>query len=324
MTDRCNLRCTYCMPEENYQWFPQADVLRFEEASRLVDIFARLGVDKLRITGGEPLLRCDLDKLIEILAAKSAIKDLALTTNAVRLKSLLPPLAQAGLGRITVSLDTLRPDRFQSLTRRDDLHRVLDSIHAVGDEGMAAGFKIDTVLMRGVNDDEIFDLLDFSAEVGAEIRFIEYMDVGGATTWTMDKVLSQTELVSRLVQEYGDIEKLAKADSAPASRYRLPDGRIFGIIASTTAPFCGTCDRSRLTADGKWFLCLYARDGVDLKTPLRAGASDDDLIAMITNAWGKRLDRGAEDRLALKNRAAAADADELRNDPHFEMHTRGG
>lgn len=322
VTDRCNLRCQYCMPEDDYLWLPREDLLHFEEIERLVDQFLRLGVDKVRLTGGEPLLRRDLPNLVERLARKPAIRDLAMTTNAVLLKPNVDALKAAGLGRITISLDTLQRDRFVTLARFDELPRVLAGIDSAVDP--FPGFKIDSVVIRGVNDDEMVPLLEFAKARGAEIRFIEYMDVGGATTWSMSQVVSRREMLERLTRHYGAIEAVREESSAPAERYRLPDGTVFGIIASTTEPFCRTCDRSRLTADGVWYLCLYATRGVDLRGPLRGGASDETMRELITSVWHARTDRGAENRLHLRERSPLIPLQALRRDPHLEMHTRGG
>jgi cyclic pyranopterin phosphate synthase len=323
VTDRCNLRCAYCMPEEEYVWLPRDEILHFEEVDRLVDVFIGLGVDKVRLTGGEPLLRRDLPRLIRLLAAKPALRDLAITTNGVLLAEHAQSLKDAGLHRVTVSLDTLRADRFTLLTRRATHAQVLEGLAAVPRAGFT-GTKIDTVVMRGVNDDELADLIEYGRNVPAEVRFIEYMDVGGATRWSMDKVVSRTEMLERLERRYGPIEPVVEKSTAPADRYRLPDGTVFGIIASTTAPFCADCDRSRLTADGLWYLCLYAQHGTDLRGPLRAGAGNDELAALITGRWQVRDDRGAEDRLALRERSPLLEIARLRRDPHLEMHTRGG
>src|SRR5437667_337192 len=219
VTDRCNLRCGYCMPEEEYAWLPRDQILHFEEMSGLVDVFLDLGVDKVRLTGGEPLLRRN----------------------------------------------------------------------------------------------------------PAELRFIEYMDVGGATRWSMDQVVSRAEILEVLAFRYGTIEPLVEPGStAPAERFRLSDGTTFGIIASTTAPFCRSCDRSRLTADGMWYLCLYAVAGVDLRGPLRRGATREELAALITGGWRGRADRGAEERLVARDRGPLMQIGQLKRDPHLEMHTRGG
>ena len=323
VTDRCNLRCAYCMPEEEYAWLPRADILTFEETARLVDAFAELGVDKVRLTGGEPLLRKDLAHLVKMIAAEPRLRDLAITTNGILLGAQAPALRDAGIHRVTVSLDTLKPDRFQALTRRDSFAQVIEGIDTV--RAMAwPGLKIDTVVMRGVNDDELADLLEFARRMSAEIRFIEYMDVGGATRWSMEKVVSRAEMLERLSARYGRIDEIVEESSAPADRFRIDDGLTFGIISSTTAPFCGSCDRSRLTADGQWLLCLYATTGMDLRKPLREGASKEELMALIRSAWTGRRDRGAEERLLLKDRSPLVQITELKAKPHLEMHTRGG
>jgi len=323
VTDRCNLRCQYCMPEEEYVWLPRDDVLSFEEMAQLVDVFADLGVDKVRLTGGEPLLRRDLDHLVRLLADNPRLRDLALTTNGVLLAEQADALRAAGLHRVTVSLDTLSEARFRQLTRRDTHARVLEGIAAVARSGWP-GLKLDTVVMRGVNDDELVDLVEYAGRVGAEVRFIEYMDVGGATHWSMERVVSRREMLERLAGRYGTITPIAEETSAPADRFRLPDGRVFGIISSTTEPFCRACDRSRLTADGLWYLCLYATRGLDLRGVLRAGASREELLSLIRSTWQGRRDRGAEERLALPARRPLIQIGELKRDPHLEMHTRGG
>jgi cyclic pyranopterin phosphate synthase len=323
VTDRCNLRCQYCMPEEEYLWLPREDLLTFEEIQALVDVFADLGVDKVRLTGGEPLLRKDLPTLVSLLAKNPRIHDLAMTTNGVLLSDQAQALYQAGLHRVTVSLDTLHPDRFKRLTRRDSHAKVLQGIDTVRRVGFS-GLKLDTVVMRGTNEDELIDLLDYGKQVGAEVRFIEYMDVGGATQWSLDKVVSRTEILARLESHYGHITPLQGRGSAPAERFRLPEGTTFGIIASTTMPFCQSCDRSRLTADGLWYLCLYAQKGTDLRTPLRGGASRQELKALIAATWQHRRDRGAEERREAGARGVFVRLEGLREDPHLEMHTRGG
>lgn len=326
VTDRCNLRCNYCMPEEEYTWLPRETILTFEEINTLAGLFTELGVDKVRLTGGEPLLRKDLPTLIRMLKANSRITDIALTTNGILLAEEAPVLYEAGLHRVTVSLDTLKPDRFKALTRRDTHQRVLEGIAAVGRAGLK-GLKLDTVAIRGFNDDELVDLIEYGKRVGAEVRFIEYMDVGGATEWSMNKVLSRAAILSGLSKQYGPIEPVREESSAPAQRFALPDGTTFGIIASTTTPFCSTCDRSRLTADGMWFLCLYATKGVDLRQPLRDGVSLEDIKSIILDGWRARRDRGAEQRKELEPfgiRARLVEIERLREDPRLEMHTRGG
>jgi cyclic pyranopterin phosphate synthase len=323
VTDRCNLRCRYCMPEEDYVWLPREELLTFEEITALVGIFSELGVEKVRLTGGEPLLRRDLDLLVRLLAGNPRIKDLALTTNGVLLAEQAWALGAAGLHRVTVSLDTLRPERFKMLTRRDAHAQVLEGIRAARAASFAS-LKIDAVVLRGENEDELVGLVEFGKEVGAEVRFIEYMDVGGATLWSMDKVFSRRDILAALAGRYGHIEPVIEDSSAPAERFLLPDGTVFGIIASTTTPFCRRCDRSRLTADGLWFLCLYALNGTDLRKPLRSGASREEIRSAILSAWQRRNDRGAEERKSLGGRSVLVGVEQLRKDPHLEMHTRGG
>lgn len=322
VTDRCNLRCSYCMPEADYVWLPREDILQFEEIDALVDVFTRLGVDKVRLTGGEPLLRRGVADLVHAIAQRSAVRDLAMTTNGVLLAAHAAALRDAGLHRLTVSLDTLQPARFLELTRSDELDRVLDGIATAAP--LFQGLKIDTVVIRGTNDDELADLIEFGRRHHAEVRFIEYMDVGGATHWSMPRVMSRQEMLQQLGAHYGEATPIVEESSAPAVRYRLPDGTTFGIIASTTEPFCHACDRSRLTADGLWYLCLYASHGTDLRRPLRGGATPEQLAQLIRATWEVRSDRGAEERLASRDRSSLIPLDRLRRDPHLEMHTRGG
>ncbi len=323
VTDRCNLRCRYCMPEDEYVWLPRASILTFEELERVVRVFAGLGVRKVRLTGGEPLLRQDLPALVQLIARIRDIEDLALTTNGLLLAKQAAALRAAGLRRVTVSLDTLRPERMLAFAKSARHADVLAGIRAARDAGFEH-LKLNSVVIRGFNDDELGDLIEFGRAEGAELRFIEYMDVGGATHWSMDQVVSQGDMLAALAQRYGPITPVPGDGRAPAERFRLPDGTTFGIIASVTAPFCRTCDRSRVTADGTWFLCLYAGQGVDLRAPLRGGASDEELAGLIRATWQGRTDRGAEERLGVADRGALYRIDSLRADPHREMHTRGG
>jgi len=309
------------MPEADYVWLPREDLLRFEEIERLTAVFTSLGVDTIRLTGGEPLLRRDLPTLVSALARQPGIRDLALTTNGILLAPLAGELQSAGLHRVTVSLDTLQADRFLALTRSHELPRVLEGIEAAA--RVFGSLKLDAVIIRGTNDDELVPLLEFAAAHRAELRFIEYMDVGGATRWAPGRVVSRREMLDRLSTRYGPIVPIEEATSAPADRFRLPDGRVFGIISSTTEPFCATCDRSRLTADGQWFLCLYGARGLDLRGPLRGGAPDDAIATAIRGVWQVRTDRGAERRLEGGHRDLIP-VKSLRRDPHLEMHTRGG
>ena len=323
VTDRCNLRCQYCMPEPDYVWLPRTDILTFEEIDTLVDIFGKLGVDKVRLTGGEPLLRKDLPDLIALLAQKRSLCDLALTTNGILLADQVTALRAAGLPRLTVSLDTLQADRFKALTRIDSLDAVLRGLEMAVTSGFNS-VKVDTVVIRGVNDDELVPMLEHGRQLGAEIRFIEYMDVGGATRWSLQDVVSRREILHRLSAHYGPIAPVDENTAAPADRFTLPDDTVFGIISSTTEPFCQRCDRSRLTADGQWYRCLYARTGTDLRGAIRAGVTPDDLCQLIATTWQSRDDRGAENRLAAADRSALIPVETLQDEPHLEMHTRGG
>jgi cyclic pyranopterin phosphate synthase len=323
VTDRCNLRCLYCMPEEEYAWLPQQDFLSFDELETLAGVFTSLGVRKIRLTGGEPLLRKDLPSLVARLARNPHITDLALTTNGVLLAEQAEALRRAGLHRVTISLDTLRPERFLRLARRESFSRVQQGIAAAARAGFT-GTKLDAVLIRGYNEDEAAELLEFGQRAGIEVRFLEYMDVPGATAWSIEQVVSRLEILTALSRRFGVIVPLGENGSAPATRYLLPDGTIFGIVASTTTPFCRTCDRARLTADGVLFLCLYATAGINLRQPLRAGASRAEMAARIRGVWGGRRDRGAETRQHTRVRHVFVPVEALRRDPHLEMHTRGG
>jgi cyclic pyranopterin phosphate synthase len=316
VTDRCNLRCQYCMPEENYRWLPRAEILSFEEILQVSALFRELGVHKVRLTGGEPLLRQGLPELVSGLKAQG-FDELAMTTNGVLLAEQAAALRRAGLASLTVSLDTLSPERFRELTRRDALSQVLAGIEAARREGFAP-LKIDTVLIRGLNDAEAPQLLERARAWGAELRFIEYMDVGGATHWNAHKVVTRAELLGRL----GPVESLPGRGSAPAERFRTPSGQVFGIVPSVSTPFCGSCDRMRLTADGHAFLCLYAQQGLDLRTLVRSDPSR--LSQALTDFWNGRTDRGAEQRQRSSERTSFVPIERLRADPLLEMHTRGG
>ena len=330
VTDRCNLRCRYCMPETDYAWLPRESILTFEELTRLTSLFVRLGASKVRLTGGEPLLRHELEVLVRSLRGVPGLTDLALTTNGVLLAPVASDLRAAGLDRVTVSLDTLRPDRLASFARSTRHADIIAGIRAARAAGLGP-VKINSVIVRGFNDDEIIDLLRFARAEGAELRYIEYMDVGGATRWSMADVVSREEILARVAEQFGaavpasgDAPAKSRRDTAPAERHVLPDGTVFGIIASVTAPFCRDCDRSRITADGTWLLCLYADDGIDLREPLRSGASDDEVMEVIRAGWSGRRDRGAELRAASPERGALHSIVSLRADPRREMHTRGG
>lgn len=325
VTDRCNLRCSYCMPEDEYTWLPRASLLSFEEIARLVSIFAQLGAGKIRLTGGEPLLRRDLDQLVGMIKPIAGVREVALTTNAMLLGGMAERLKAAGLDRITASLDTLQPERmaaFARSTRHADVIAGIDAAIVTGFHGL----KLNSVVVRGYNDDEIVALAQFAIDRGIEPRYIEYMDVGGATRWRAADVVSREEIVAALAAEFGPAEPVSRGDDphAPAERFRFANGAVAAVIASTTAPFCRDCDRARVTADGMFFLCLYATDGIDLRGPLRSGATDPELSDLIAAAWTARTDRGAEARLAVGDRGVLVPLQGLRADPRREMHVRGG
>jgi cyclic pyranopterin phosphate synthase len=300
VTDRCNFRCTYCMPREafgpGHPFLPRAALLTFEEITRLARIFTGLGVRKLRLTGGEPLLRHELPELVRMLAAVAGLEDLALTTNGALLGELARPLRTAGLKRLTVSLDTLQPERFQRLS---DTAIPLAQVLAGVEAARAAGFsplKLNCVVQRGVNDDELLDLAAFAREGGHILRFIEFMDVGTTNGWRLDSVVSAEE-IRRLVHAQWPLEPVDEPMGAVARTWRYRDGGgEVGLIASVTAPFCSGCDRARLSAEGRLYDCLFAPEGLDLRAFLRGGHADTDLAALLTARWTRRDARYSEHR----------------------------
>ena len=323
VTDRCNLRCDYCMPEDNYNWLPKAGLLSLEEHAKLAQIFMKLGVSRIRLTGGEPLLRKNLHGLVEMLSASPGLEDLAMTTNATLLPKYAQDLFNAGLNRITVSLDSLEAKTFEKLTRRDSLREALAGIDAAATAGFKS-LKINMVVLRHVNHHEIISMLRFANQVGAEIRFIEYMDVGGANKWQAEQVVSQAEILKIVADEFGPVSSNEISKHAPAKTFRLSSGQTFGIIASTTKPFCATCDRSRITADGVWYHCLYSPTGINLRDHLRSDAGPGHLENFINRNWTTRRDQGAKERLISENRGPLIPLSTLKRNPRLEMHTRGG
>ena len=298
VTDRCNFRCTYCMPLDEYDWISRDQILSYEEIRRLVGVFARLGVRKLRITGGEPLLRADLEDLVAMLAQVDGVEDICLTTNGSLLADKAEGLRRAGLGRVTVSVDSLNPTTFARMAQRGDVATVLAGISAAIEAGLAP-VKLNAVIERGVNDHEILDLLEYARLRRLDLRFIEYMDVGNVNQWTSEKLVSKAEILERIGKKYPFAPLGSPRGSAPSQRYRFLDGEgLFGVIASVTEPFCGACTRARLTADGRLVTCLFSSRGHDLKSMLRSGCSDDELSGAIEAIWSRRTDRYSEERLA--------------------------
>jgi GTP 3',8-cyclase len=286
VTDRCNFRCTYCMPEEGMQWMPRSEILTFEEIERLARICVeRFGFDGIRLTGGEPTVRAHLTRLVEQLAALGV--DLAMTTNAATLRHSAHDLRHAGLHRINISLDTLDRAKFERMTRRDELHNVLLGIEAAKEAGFDP-VKINTVVERGVNDDEIVDLARFGRDEGVEVRFIEFMPLDASDEWQRANVVGQDEIVAA-IHEVWPVEVVPARGAAPANRWQYLDGGgEVGVIPTVTKPFCGDCDRVRLTADGQFRTCLFATDEFDLRAALRAGESDDEIAARIERAVGTK------------------------------------
>jgi cyclic pyranopterin phosphate synthase len=317
--DRCNFRCPYCMPEDQYprdhEFLSKAERLRFEEIERLATIFAGLGVHKLRLTGGEPLLRRDLPELVRRLAAIDGIDDLALTTNG----SLLAPLAQslrdAGLKRITLSVDSIHADVFRAMSGgRGDIGDVLGAIKAAERAGFAP-LKINCVVMRGSNDGEVLDLIGHFRGSGHIVRLIEYMDVGTCNDWKRDLVVPSAQLRAKIAARWPLVELEPNYGGEVARRWGFADGAgEIGFISSVTEPFCGDCSRARLSADGKLYTCLFANFGHDLRGPLRAGASDIELAGLIRAVWNARDDRYSE----IRSETTLAPRE------HVEMYAIGG
>jgi len=304
VTDRCNFRCPYCMPAElygeNYQFLPKPELLSFEEIERLARLFVDLGVEKLRITGGEPLLRHELPHLIERLAAIPGLRDLALTTNGYLLEKQASALRDAGLQRITVSLDSLDEGVFERMSGRGfGPQRVLAGIEAADRAGIRP-IKINCVVQRGVNDHTLVDLARSFRGTGHIVRFIEFMDVGTLNGWDLSQVVPAAEIVERIGAEFpiDPVDSNYRGEVANRYRYRDGSGEI-GIIASVSAPFCGDCTRARITIEGKLVTCLFAADSTDLRTPLRSGASDAELRELIESIWSRRTDRYSEQRAEL-------------------------
>jgi cyclic pyranopterin phosphate synthase len=296
VTDRCNIRCFYCMPQENVRFRPRRELLTFEEIARFVSVVARLGVRKLRLTGGEPLVRQELPKLVSLLAAVPGIDDLALTTNGILLADQAAALRAAGLARINISLDSLREETFARISRRTGLDRVLAGIEAARRAGFER-IRLNAVAIRGITDDEIVPLVEFACQRGLEMRFIEFMPLDAEHRWDHGQVLTGAEIRRRLETALGPLEPLAVADlSQPAADYRFVDGRgRVGFINPVSEPFCGDCNRLRLTAEGQVRNCLFSTEEWDARTLLRAGASDAELERLVRDCTGaKRAGHGID------------------------------
>ena len=287
VTDRCNFRCTYCMPAEGLAWLPKEEILTFEEMTRLLGIFVGLGVKSIKVTGGEPTVRADLPRLVRMFRQVGPDLDISITTNGMLLDRLAAPLAEAGVDRATVSCDSLMRHRFAEMTRRDALDKVLAGLKAAEAAGLTP-IKINTVVIGGTNDDEVVDFARWSRETGFEVRFIEYMPLDAEHKWERDKVVP----AARILETINAVFPLSTEGhgTEPATSYRFADGAPggIGVIASVTEPFCDTCNRLRLTAEGQVRSCLFALEETDLRDPMRAGASDDELAALIRdNVWRK-------------------------------------
>jgi len=320
VTDRCNFRCIYCMPHDEYEWIDKKEILTFEEITRLAKLFVQLGVNKIRLTGGEPLVRRNLELLIAQLSSIEGIKDLCLTTNGALLADKVEALKTAGLKRINVSVDTLSPEKFRQITKRGDLTKVLEGLFAAKSRGLHP-IKINAVIERGVNDDDILDLVEFSRENGFSMRFIEYMDVGNTNSWTSERLVSKKEIIERISARFALREVGRENGSAPSVDYEFTDGRgEVGIVASVTEPFCSACNRARLTADGKLVTCLFSQVGHDLKALLRGGSTDQEISELITGIWTRRKDRYSAERLE----ALQSSSYDPRQRKKIEMITLGG
>lgn len=286
VTDQCNFRCVYCMPAGPVQWLPRDELLTFEEIARVARLCVAMGVEKIRLTGGEPLARRQVERLVEMLAAIPGLRSLSMTSNGYFLPHKARALKEAGLQSVNISLDTLRPERFAAITRRDYFHRVWAGIEAAREAGFSP-IKVNAVVMRGINDDEILDFALWAGRCGVVVRFIEFMPLDGDERWSRERVVEADEILARLAP-LGPVEPLHNDPSDPAREYRLANGAVIGIIPTVSRPFCRFCDRIRLTADGKIRNCLFALEEPDLRPLLRGGAGDDEVAEFIRQAvWVK-------------------------------------
>ena len=309
------------MPLDEYVWMDKQEILTFSEITKLATLFVRLGVTKIRLTGGEPLVRRNLHTLVNRLSLITGLEDLCLTTNGSLLAEQVEDLARAGLKRINVSIDTLDPEKFRRMTKRGNLEKVLAGLFAAKAQGLQP-IKINAVVERGVNDDDIIPLAEFSRKHGFHLRFIEFMDVGNSNNWTTSKMVPKKEILERLHAHLPLDEFGGSYGNAPAVDYSYADGiGEVGVIASMSEPFCSNCTRARLTADGKLVTCLFSMRGHDLKSLLRGGATDEEIIALISNIWNRRADRYSDQRLGAINSGAGYLASEHQK---LEMISLGG
>jgi GTP 3',8-cyclase len=296
VTDRCNFRCQYCMPAEGLPWLNREELLTYEEITRLVALLASMGVHDVRLTGGEPLVRKELWRLVESLSAIEDVHDLSLTTNGYLLARQVEDLVRAGLRRVNVSLDSLAPDRFFQLTRRDSLHQVLQGLEAAQQHPELRPIKVNVVALKDFTEDEVLRFAEFARQHPYEVRFIEFMPLDADRTWTRDKVLANAEIV-KLIDAVYPLEAVGRERHGTARRYRFADGTgEMGFISPVTEPFCGDCNRIRMTAEGQMRTCLFSMDETDLRSPLRAGASDAELEQIVRDAvWRKELKHHVND-----------------------------
>jgi GTP 3',8-cyclase len=290
VTDRCNFRCQYCMPADGLPWLERSELLTFEEIEQLVRVFASMGVDELRLTGGEPLVRREFPRLVAMLAAVPGLRDISLTTNGYLLERDAGALVEAGIDRVNVSIDSLQRDRFFHITRRDSLPQVLRGLDALAQHPSVHPIKVNAVAMRGFTEEEAIPFAEFARSTAFQVRFIEFMPLDGDHAWSADQVLTGEELRS-IIHAVHPLEELPREPSATARVFRFADGRgEIGFINPVSEPFCADCNRVRLTAEGKLRTCLFSVNETDLREPLRAGASDEELAALIRDAvWRKEL-----------------------------------
>lgn len=321
VTDRCNLRCRYCMPLKEYQWIEKNEILTFEEIARLSNIFVKLGIEKIRITGGEPLLRKELHKLVSQLSKIASLKEICLTTNGFMLADQIAQLSSAGLKRINVSLNSLNSETFRQMSQGGEVNQVLKGLFAAKKTGLRS-IKINTVVIRNKNEREIVELVKFTRDNNFSIRFIEFMDAGNVNSWDLNKVVTKREIAETISHHFPLIPIERNGNQSPETLFKFSDGSgEIGIISSVTEPFCSTCIRGRITADGRFVTCLFSNTGYDLKNLIRSGAKDDEIENQIKQLWVNRKDRFSEERWESLNSSGGYNTHQH---PKIEMITLGG